>query len=150
PPPRAMERPASVAAGRLPAPLITAGAVLVAVGGLFLVGGAVGAANVVADPTGLVPTLGLLAVGAGFLAVARGVWLRRGWADGLGFNVSWIGAAISAFLIVAAPGCGLWLTPNLVACQAVGPLGSVGALAAAIGLGYAALAIRRHASSFVR
>ncbi|MGQ0608063.1 MAG: hypothetical protein ACT4OQ_06355 [Chloroflexota bacterium] len=149
-PPRAVERPQSIAAGRLPAPLIVAGAVLGAVGSVLLVGGAVGAADVVADPTGLVPTIGLLAVGAGFLAVARGVWLRRGWADGLGFNVSWIGAAIAAFLIVAAPGCGLWLTPNLVACQAVGPLGSVGALAAAGGLGYAALAIRRHASAFVR
>ncbi len=98
----------------------------------------------------LIPSVAQLLVGIGFLAVARGVWLRRGWALGVGFNVGWIGAGISAFLIVAAPQCGLWLAPNLTACEAVGPLGSVAALAAAIGLAYAALAIRRHASAFVR
>ena len=60
------------------------------------------------------------------------------------------GAAKTSNAEIAAPGCGLWLTPNLVACQAVGPLGSLGALAAAVGLGYAAYTIRRHAISFVR
>jgi len=83
-------------------------------------------------------------------AVARGVFLRRSWALGVGFNVAWVGAAVAAFLIVAAPQCGLWLAPNLAACEAIGPLGSAAALAAAIGLAYAALAIRRHATAFIR
>ena len=80
----------------------------------------------------------------------RGVWLRRDWAQEAGFTVGWVGAAVSAFLMVAAPQCGLWLAPNLAACQAMGPVGSVAAFGAAIGLGYAALASRRHASAFVR
>ena len=150
PPLLAVEQPFRASGARLPAPLRTAAVVLGVVGGLFLVGASVGVASVLADGTGLVPSLGQAAVGAGFVAVGRGVWLRRGWAEGVGFTVAWIGAAIAAFLIVAAPDCGLWLTPNLVACQAIGPLGSVSALAAAVGLGYAAFAIRRYASSFVR
>jgi hypothetical protein len=149
PPRRVVGRRVSVPTARLPGPLRIAVTVLGAVAALFLVGGCIGAAGAVADVSGLVPSIGQIAVGVGFAAVARGVWLRRGWADGVGFTVAWIGAAIAAFLIVAAPECGLWLTPNLVACQAIGPLGSASAFAAAIGLGYAAVAIRRHASSFV-
>ncbi len=123
---------------------------LAAVGALFVVGGAIGLPDAIGGRSELIPSAAQLLVGIGFLAVARGVWLRRGWALGVGFNVAWIGAAISAFLIVAAPQCGLWLAPNLAACEAVGPLGSAAALTAAIGLAYAALAIRRHASAFVR
>ena len=150
PPTRDVERPAAAASAG-PEPLRAAATVFGAVGALFLAGGGIGFAAVMGgDPGGVVPSLGQLAVGLGFAAVARGVWLRRGWAESVGFTVAWIGAAIAAFLIVAAPGCGLWLTPNLVACQAIGPLGSVGALAAAIGLAYAALAIRRYGPSFVR
>ncbi|MEO7295468.1 MAG: hypothetical protein ABIZ57_04945, partial [Candidatus Limnocylindria bacterium] len=150
PPTRDVERPAA-AANAHPEPLRAAATVLAAVGALFLAGGGIGFAAVMGgDLGGVAPSLAQLAVGLGFAAVARGVWLRRGWAESVGFTVAWIGAAIAAFLIVAAPGCGLWLTPNLDACQAIGPLGSVGALGAAIGLAYAALAIRRHAPSFVR
>lgn len=151
PTPPAVDHPTrGSGASTLPGPLRAAAVVLWAVGGLFLVGAVVGATSLAADSTGLVPTLGQAAVGAGFVVVGRGVWLRRGWGEAVGFTLAWIGAAIAAFLVVAAPDCGLWLTPNLVACQAIGPIGSISALAAAIGLGYAALAIRRYASSFVR
>lgn len=150
PPRRGVERRVSAPIGRLPVPLRIAVAVLGAVAALFLVGGTIGVAGPGDGGSGLVPSIGQIAVAAGFAAVARGVWLRRGWAQGVGFTVAWIGALIAAFLIVAAPDCGLWLTPNLVTCQAIGPLGSAGALVAAIGLGYAALAIRRHAPWFVR
>ena len=134
----------------LPAPLRTAAVVLAAVGAIFVIGGAIGLPEAISGGSGLAPSLAQLAVGGGLAAVGRGVWLRRGWADGLGFTVGWVGAAIAAFLIVAAPQCGLWLSPNLAACQAIGPIGSAAALGAAIGLGYAALAIRRHASAFIR
>jgi hypothetical protein len=150
-PPRREEvaRPTPATVDRLPVPVRTAGIVLGAVGAIFVAGGAVGLPDAIGGRSELVPSLAQLAVGAGFVAVARGVFLRRGWALGLGFNVAWVGAAISAFLIVAAPQCGLWLAPNLAACEAIGPLGSAAALAAAIGLAYAAVAIRRHASVFV-
>ena len=149
PPRPEIERPAPTAAAALALPVRTAGFVLAAVGAIFLAGGASGLPSVIAGRSELIPSVAQLAVGIGFLAVARGVWLRRGWALGVGFNVAWVGAAISAFLIFAAPQCGLWLAPNLAACEAVGPLGSIAALAAAIGLTYAAVAIRRHASVFV-
>ena len=133
-----------------PMPLRVSASVLAAVGALLIVGGAIGVPSAVADPAGgLAPTVAQLAAGAGVLAVARGVWRRRDWAASIGFNVAWVGAAIAAFLVVAAPRCGLWLSPNLAACEAAGPLGSVAALGAAIGLAYAALAIRRHSAAFV-
>jgi len=144
----AVRRP--VPGARLPVPLRVAAVVLAAVGALFMIGGAIGLTAGMAGRSELVPGAGQLMIGIGLAAVARGVWLRRSWADGVGFNVAWIGAAIAAFLVIAAPGCGLWLTPNLVACDAIGPLGSAGALAAAIGLGYAAIVIRRYAPWFVR
>lgn len=150
PPHRAEARVAPAVSKALPVPLRAAGLVLAGVGGLFLAGGAIGMLDAIGGRADLVPSVAQLAVGIGFGAVARGVWLRRGWALGVGFNVCWVAAAISAFLVVAAPQCGLWLAPNLAACEAVGPLGSAAALAAAIGLAYAALAIRRHASAFVR
>ena len=149
PPHRDVARPTPMSGDRLAVPVRTAGSVLAAVGALFIAGGAIGLPDAIVGRSALVPSLAQLAVGAGFLAVARGVLLRRGWALSVGFNVGWVGAAISAFLIVAAPQCGLWLAPNLAACEAIGPIGSVAALAAAIGLAYAALAIRRHASAFV-
>ena len=149
PPRTEVERPAPTAGAGLPLPVRTAGFVLAAVGAVFIAGGALGLPAAIAGTSEMIPSVAQLAVGMGFLAVARGVWLRRSWALGVGFNVAWVGAAISAFLIFAAPQCGLWLAPNLAACEAVGPLGSVAALAAAIGLTYAALAIRRHASVFV-
>ena len=133
-----------------PMPLRVSASVLAAVGALLLVGGAIGVPAAVADPAGgLAPTVAQLAAGAGVLAVARAVWRRRDWAASIGFNVAWVGAAIAAFLIVASPQCGLWLAPNLAACEAAGPLGSAAALGAAIGLAYAALAIRRHSAAFV-
>ncbi len=151
PPRRELEpRTSSAEPVGLPVPVRTSGLVLAAVGALFLVGGAIGLPDAVLGRGDVIPGLAQLAVGVGFIAVARGVLLRRSWALGLGFNVAWVGAAVSAFLIVAAPQCGLWLAPNLAACEAVGPLGSGAALVAAIGLAYAALAIRRHASVFVR
>lgn len=149
PPHSEIARPAPSSAAGLPVPVRTAGLVLAAVGALFVAGGGIGLPTAIGGRAELIPSVAQLLVGVGFLAVARGVWLRRGWALGVGFNVGWIGAAISAFLIVAAPQCGLWLAPNLAACEAVGPLGSAAALAAAIGLAYVALAIRRHASVFV-
>ena len=150
PPHAALERRSTPSGGDMPLPVRAAGVVLAAVGALFVAGGVVGLPDAIGGRAELIPSVAQLLVGIGFLAVARGVLLRRGWALGVGFNVGWIGAGISAFLIVAAPQCGLWLAPNLTACEAVGPLGSVAALAAAIGLAYAALAIRRHASAFVR
>ena len=150
PPHPEVERRSTPSGGDMPLPVRAAGVVLAAVGALFVAGGAIGLPDAIGGRAELIPSVAQLLVGIGFLAVARGVWLRRGWALGVGFNVGWIGAGISAFLIVAAPQCGLWLAPNLTACEAVGPLGSVAALAAAIGLAYAALAIRRHASAFVR
>ena len=149
PPRTEIEPPAPAAGARLPLPVRTAGFVLAAVGAVFVAGGALGLPGAIAGTSEMIPSVSQLAVAIGFLAVARGVWLRRGWALGVGFNVAWVGAAISAFLILAAPQCGLWLAPNLAACEAVGPLGSIAALAAAIGLAYAALAIRRHASVFI-
>ena len=149
PPRREVARPTPTTDDRLPVPVRTAGIVLGAVGALFVAGGALGLPDAIGGRSVLVPALAQLAVGAGFVAVARGVLLRRGWALGVGFNVAWVGAAISAFLIVAAPQCGLWLAPNLAACEAIGPLGSAAALGAAIGLACAAVAIRRHASAFV-
>ncbi len=150
PPPREVERRAPPSGADMPLPVRAAGVVLAAVGALFVAGGAIGLPDAIGGRAVLIPSIAQLLVGIGFLAVARGVWLRRGWALGVGFNVGWIGAGVSAFLIVAAPQCGLWLAPNLAACEAVGPLGSAAALTAAIGLAYAALAIRRHASAFVR
>ena len=150
PPPREVERRAPPSGADMPLPVRAAGVVLAAVGTLFVAGGAIGLPDAIGGRAVLIPSIAQLLVGIGFLAVARGVWLRRGWALGVGFNVGWIGAGVSAFLIVAAPQCGLWLAPNLAACEAVGPLGSAAALTAAIGLAYAALAIRRHASAFVR
>jgi hypothetical protein len=153
-PPRREMQPMAPSAGAdglpVPVPVRTAGLVLAAVGALFLIGGAIGLPDAVLGQGDPIPAVAQLAVGVGFLAVARGVLLRRGWALPVGFNVGWVGAAVSAFLIVAAPQCGLWLAPNLAACEAVGPLGSGAALVAAIGLAYAALAIRRHAFAFVR
>ncbi|HYI67664.1 MAG TPA: hypothetical protein VEW95_12145 [Candidatus Limnocylindrales bacterium] len=150
PPRPAIERPQPTASGTaLPLPVRTAVFVLAAVGTVFVAGGAIGLPSAIAGRSEMIPSVAQLAAGMGFLAVARGLWLRRGWALGVGFNVAWVGAAISAFLIFAAPQCGLWLAPNLAACEAVGPLGSIAALAAAIGLAYAAVAIRRHASVFV-
>ena len=145
PPP--IRRPADTT----PMPIRAAAICLAVVGALVLVAGGFGIVAAIDDPgRALPPTLAQLAVAGGTLAVARGVWLRRDWASGIGFNISWVGAAAAAFLMVAAPQCGLWLSPNLAACEAAGPLGSAAALAAAIGLGYSALAIRRHASDFVR
>ena len=149
PPRREIARVTPTTDTALPLPVRTAGFVLAAVGAGFVAGGAIGLPSAVAGSSELIPSVMQLAVGIGLLAAARGVWLRRGWALGVGFNVAWVGAAISAFLIFAAPQCGLWLAPNLAACEAAGPLGSIAALAAAIGLAYAALAIRRHASVFV-
>ena len=149
PPGRELARPAPPSGADLPLPVRAAGFVIAAVGGLFVAGGAIGLPDALGGRSEVIPSIAQLVVGIGFLAVARGVWLRRGWALGVGFNVGWVGAAIAAFLIVAAPQCGLWLAPNLAACEAVGPLGSVAALAAAVGLAYSALAIRRHASAFV-
>ncbi len=144
--------PESVPAGddRLPVPVRTAAMAMAIVGMLLVIAGLIGLPSAATDGGGLVPSLTQLLGGAGIVAVGRGVMLRRGWAQGLGFTVSWVGAAIAAFLVVAAPQCGLWLAPNLAACRAIGPLGSAAALGAAIGLGYAALAIRRHASVFIR
>ncbi|MEA2652443.1 MAG: hypothetical protein QOI85_2164 [Chloroflexota bacterium] len=136
--------------GGVPVPVRAAAVMLAVAGAVLVVGGAIGLPGALAGRSELIPSVAQLLPGIGFGAVARGVWLRRGWALGVGFNVAWVGAAISAFLIVAAPQCGLWLAPNLAACEAIGPLGSVAALVAAIGLAYAALAIRRHASAFVR
>ena len=150
PPHPAVAPTAPTSGADMPLPVRIAGWVLAAVGCILLAGGAMGLPNAIGGDADLIPSLAQLLVGTGLLVVARGVWLRRGWAVGVGFNVAWVSAAISAFLIVAAPQCGLWLAPNLAACEAVGPLGSVVALAAAIGLAYAALAIRRHASRFVR
>ncbi len=150
PPHPSLERRSTPSGGDMPLPVRAAGVVLAAVGALFVAGGVVGLPDAIGGRAELIPSVAQLLVGIGFLAVARGVLLRRGWALGVGFNVGWIGAGISAFLIVAAPQCGLWLAPNLTACEAVGPLGSMAALAAAIGLAYVALAIRRHASAFVR
>ena len=134
-----------------PVPIRAAAICLALVGTLVLLAGGFGVVATLDDPgRALPPTLAQLAVAGGTLAIARGVWLRRDWASGIGFTISWVGAAAAAFLIVAAPQCGLWLSPNLAACEAAGPLGSAAALAAAIGLGYSALAIRRHASDFVR
>lgn len=96
------------------------------------------------------PGIAQVGIGAALLTVARGVAGRRGWAREVGFTVGWVGAAIAVFLVVAAPQCGLWLAPNLAACRAAGPLGAALALAAAVGLGYAALAIRRHPAAFDR
>ena len=149
PPAREVARPEQTSSAGLPLPVRAAGFVLAAAGGFFVVGGAIGLPDAIGGRSELIPSVAQLVVAIGFLTVARGVWLRRGWALGVGFNVAWVGAAISAFLIAAAPQCGLWLAPNLAACEAVGPLGSAAALAAAIGLAYAALAIRRHASAFV-
>jgi hypothetical protein len=150
-PPRAepIPRPTPIGDG-LPVPLRTAALALAAVGALFIVGGAVGLPDAISGRSELIASLAQLLIGIGLLSVGRGVWLRRDWARSVGFTVGWVGAAVSAFLIVAAPQCGLWLSPNLAACQAVGPVGSAAALAAAIGLAYAALAIRRHGAAFVR
>jgi len=151
PPARAAPSPAAADAVTTPTPIRTAAIILAAVGATFLAGGAIGIPSALADPAGgLAPTLAQLAAGAGVVAVARGVWLRRDWAAALGFNVAWVGAAAAAFLVVAAPRCGLWLSPNLAACEAAGPLGSAAALGAVIGLAYAAFAIRRHAPAFMR
>ena len=150
PPRRDVARPTPAPADGLPVPVRGAGSVLAAVGAIFAAGGAIGLPDAFGGRSALAPSLAQLAVGAAFAAVARGVFLRRSWALGVGFNVAWVGAAIAAFLIVAAPQCGLWLAPNLAACEAIGPLGSAAALAAAIGLAYAALAIRRHATAFIR
>ncbi|MBA2265109.1 MAG: hypothetical protein H0W17_01845 [Chloroflexi bacterium] len=134
----------------IPVPVRTAASIFGAVGVVFIIGAAMGIPEVIAGRADAVASIAQLAVACGLGAVARGVWLRRDWARGVGFTVGWVGAAISAFLIVAAPQCGLWLAPNLAACQAIGPLGSAAALGAAIGLAYAALAVRRHGSAFVR
>ncbi|HEX7197227.1 MAG TPA: hypothetical protein VF364_10410 [Candidatus Limnocylindria bacterium] len=150
PPPARVPHPAEVDSDRLPAPVRTAAVALAVVGLLLVVGGLIGLPEAAAEAIGLFPSLAQLSAGAGMVAVGRGVLLRRSWAQGLGFTVAWVGAAIAAFLVVAAPQCGLWLAPNLAACRAIGPLGSAAALGAAIGLGYAAFAIRRHASAFVR
>jgi hypothetical protein len=150
PPHHEVARQAAPIGAGMPVPVRAAGVMLAVVGAVLVVGGAIGLPDAIAGRSELIPSVAQLLAGIGFGAVARGVWLRRGWALGVGFNVGWIGAAISAFLIVAAPQCGLWLAPNLAACEAVGPLGSAAALVAAIGLAYAALAIRRHASAFVR
>ncbi len=131
-------------------PLRAAAIVFGAVGALVLVGAVIGLMNYIAGGSDPFAALAQLAVALCLGAVGRGVWLRRDWAQGAGFTVGWVGAAVSAFLIAAAPQCGLWLAPNLAACQAMGPVGSVAAFGAAIGLGYAAVAIRSHASAFVR
>jgi hypothetical protein len=150
-PRREVARPVPAAGDRLPIPLRAAATAMVAVGAVLGIGGAIGLPDLVAgDSSALAPSLAQLAVGIGIAAVGRGVWLRRGWAEGLGFTVGWVGAAIAAFLILAAPQCGLWLAPNLAACEAIGPLGSAAALGVAIGLGYAAAAIRRYADAFIR
>jgi hypothetical protein len=150
PPRREVAHRAPAPPDGLPVPVRTAGSVLAGVAAIFVAGGAIGLPDAVGGGSALAPSLAQLAVGAAFAAVARGVFLRRSWALGVGFNVAWVGAAVAAFLIVAAPQCGLWLAPNLAACEAIGPLGSAAALAAAIGLAYAALAIRRHATAFIR
>lgn len=151
PPAAVRPPPAPAIVDSLPVPLRAAAATLAAVGAVFLAGGAIGIPSAVADPAGgMAASLAQLAAGAGVLAVARAVWLRRDWAAAIGFNVAWVGAAVAGFLVVASPQCGLWLSPNLAACEAAGPLGSAAALGAAIGLAYAAFAIRRHASAFVR
>jgi hypothetical protein len=150
PPHDEVARRAPPSGAGMPVPVRAAGFMLAVVGAVLAAGGAIGLPDAIAGRSELIPSVAQLVAGIGFLAVARGVWLRRGWALGVGFNVAWIGAAISAFLIVAAPQCGLWLAPNLTACEAVGPLGSAAALVATIGLAYAALAIRRHASAFVQ
>ncbi|MDQ3691273.1 MAG: hypothetical protein M3406_14825 [Chloroflexota bacterium] len=131
-------------------PLRAAAIVFVAVGAVVLAGAIIGLVQYIAGGSDPFAALAQLAVACGLGAVGRGIWLRRDWAQDAGFTVGWVGAAVSAFLIVAAPQCGLWLAPNLAACQAMGPVGSVAALGAAIGLGYAALASRRHASAFIR
>ncbi|MEJ7802970.1 MAG: hypothetical protein WKH68_06315 [Candidatus Limnocylindria bacterium] len=143
-------RPVPVIGDALPVPLRAAAIIFAAVGAVFLVGAVIGLLESIAGRSDPFAALAQLAIGCGLGAVGRSVWLRRDWAHGGGFTVGWVGAAISAFLIVAAPQCGLWLAPNLAACKAIGPLGSAAAFGAAIGLGYAALAIRRHASAFVR
>ena len=142
-------RPATDAGIGLPTPLRAAAIMLAAAGALFVVAGMMGLVGSLTGSSPLLPSVVQVVAGLAVAAVGRGVWLRRGWAQGLGFTVAWVGAAIAAFLIVAAPQCGLWLAPNLAACRAIGPVGSAAALAAAIGLAYAAIAIRRYASVFV-
>jgi hypothetical protein len=150
PPAPVAPEPAPTGGDRLPVPVRTAAVAIAIVGLLLVVGGLIGLPGAATGGDELVPTMAQLFGGAGIVAVGRGVLLRRGWAQGLGFTVGWVGAVIAAFLVVAAPQCGLWLAPNLAACRAIGPVGSAAALGAAIGLGYAAVAIRRHASVFVR
>jgi len=150
PPTPVAPEPARVGADRLPGPVRVAAVAIAIVGLLLVAAGLIGLPSATTEDGGLVPTIAQLFGGAGMVAVGRGVLLRRGWAQGLGFTVGWVGATIAAFLVVAAPQCGLWLAPNLAACRAIGPVGSAAALGAAIGLAYAALAIRRHASVFVR
>lgn len=150
PGPPARRPPRASTGDRLPVPLLTAATTLAVVGGVLGGGGALGVLGALGASSDVIPGVVQIAAGTGLLAVGRGIWLRRDWAHGVGFTACWVGAAVSAFLVVAAPQCGLWLSPNLTACQAAGPVGVAAALAAAIGLGYAALAIRRHASAFVR
>jgi hypothetical protein len=133
-----------------PAPLRAAAVSLAAVGAVVAVGGAIGLPGAVDQRAELIPSLVQIVMGVAIIGVGWGVWLRRGWVDGIGFTVAWVAAAIAAFLVVAAPQCGLWLAPNLAACEAAGPLGSVAALGAAAALAFAAFAIRRHASALVR
>ncbi|MGH2401835.1 MAG: hypothetical protein ACRDE6_03925, partial [Candidatus Limnocylindria bacterium] len=103
PPPPLVASPVEVDADRLPVPVRTAAVVLAMVGLLLVAGGLIGLPNAASGGGGLVPSLAQLSAGAGIVAVGRGVVLRRGWAQGLGFSVGWVGAAIAAFLVVAAP-----------------------------------------------
>ncbi len=150
PPQHQVSPRAVVASDALPIPVRAAAVAIGAVGGVVALAGAIGLAGAMTTGGAFLPGFAQLTVGAGIVAAARGVWLRRGWAREIGFTVGWVGAAVSAFLVVAAPQCGLWLAPNLVACQAAGPLGAAAALAASVGLAYAALTIRRHARAFDR
>ena len=150
PPQHRVSPRAVIAPDGVPVPVRAAAVALLAVGGVVGLAGVVGLVGALTSGGASLPGIAQLAIGAGIVAAGRGVWLRRGWAREIGFTVGWVGAAVSAFLVVAAPQCGLWLAPNLAACQAAGPLGAAAALAAAIGLAYAALSIRRHARLFDR
>ncbi|MGH2445970.1 MAG: hypothetical protein ACRDGD_08020, partial [Candidatus Limnocylindria bacterium] len=133
-----------------PLPVRASALVLGAVALLLVAGGGLALPGGLGDVETLAPSLAQVAIGLSLGLIARGVWLRRDWARTVGFTVAWVGAMLSVLIAFAAPQCGLWLSPNLAACQAAGPIGVIGAVGAAIGFAYAALAIARHPRVFTQ